>query len=286
MNARRQAEHLFLSLLDQAIDTARDDGRPPGPRVHAIRTSLKRGRALLELLHPLLGRRAREVRRSLMVVARSFSSVRDAVVLHETFDRLRPRPRVTSAVRARLEARQRDLEDEERTAKRLRAAARTLRATRRRAKGLLRRGSVKRAIAAGFIRSYRRARRAMKGAYRNRTSAAFHAWRQAVKIHAFHVAVLDSAAADRAHALDALGALLGDAHDLALLEQSLRGDVPRPAETRTHQRLLASARAGQRKIYGAARPLGERLFAARPKSVLGTWAAPPRRARLRDEAVR
>jgi hypothetical protein len=115
----------------------------------------------------------------------------------ETFDRLaqgrRGRSTAPSGLRARLVARRRALERSAETAEDLRWAGHALRRTRRRTRDLIGPGGARRALADGFARAYRRARRAMKAAWRHETPQAFHAWRKAVKTHAFHVHLLAGA---------------------------------------------------------------------------------------------
>jgi CHAD domain-containing protein len=278
---RWEAKPLLKALLTQAIESAEADARPLGPRVHELRTSLKKARALLRLVDPLLGRAGRKERRGLAAISRSVAPVRDAAVAIETFDRLagasRIGARLGSALRARFVVRRRNLEDGARLSKELRRAARALRASRRRGKGLLRRGAGHRALVDGFVLGYRRARRAMKEAYRRNTPEAFHAWRKAVKAHAFHVEALARAGMStiegRRGPLDALGATLGEAHDLGSLAAAIRVEVPHLANGRAYERMLALARTRQRDIHIDVRPLGRRLFATRPRTVRKEIAA-------------
>jgi CHAD domain-containing protein len=272
-DVRSATERRLRGLLGQAIAAAEDDGRPLGVRLHEMRTALKKARALLRLVHPLLGRRGRHERRNLAAVARSVGLVRDAGVIVETLDRVTGRGRRPSAVvalRGRLVAQRRKVERSGDTAKDLRRAKRALRVARRRTKGLLRRGNGRNALAAGLSRGYRRARLAMEEANRRDTAEAFHAWRKAVKDHSFHVDVLVRAGVadlrERGDRLDALAAILGAAHDLTLLDGGIRADRRRSGRPRAHGGLLKRVRARQRGLHAAAKALGRRLFAERPRA--------------------
>jgi hypothetical protein len=88
-------------------------GRTATDRVHDMRTSLKKTRALLRLVKPSVGRPARRENRRLRDVARAVAGFRDADVVLDTFDRLaaavpaskrprlaRPRQRLAAQLRA------------------------------------------------------------------------------------------------------------------------------------------------------------------------------------------
>lgn len=266
---------MLRGLLRQAIEAAEADERPLGTRVHQMRAALKKARALLKLVRPLLDRRAREERRRLAAIARWVGVVRDAGVVVETLDRLTGTSRNPTssmpALRRHLVARRRGLEEDPQTAKALCRASLALRLARRRAKGLLRRGHGRRALADGFARGYRKARRAMKKAYRRDTPEAFHAWRKAVKTHAFHVKVLAGAAVGgsqtRSDLLEALGAALGEAHDLGLLEDALLAERTGLGKLRAYERVVGLVRTRQLDIHRDVCPIAWRLFADRPSTM-------------------
>ena len=279
--------HLLRVLLKRAIEAAGETARPVGARVHEMRTALKKARALLRLVRPPLGHRARVAQRRLAAVAGRIGSVRDTGVVLDTFDHVAgpagARSTELSALRVRLDARRRKVEQHARTAKDLRRAGVILRLEWRRAKKLLHHPIAPSALATAFARTYRKARAAMNEAYRRDTIEAFHAWRKTVKTHAFQVALLAEGGVtdleERRDPLDALGTALGDAHDLALLEQTIRAERAGVADPRGHERLLALIEARWRRLVRNARPLGARLFAQRPGEVrrLVAGAGPWRR---------
>ena len=280
----RAVERLLRVLLKRAIAAADDDDRPLCGRVHDLRTALKKAKALLWLAEPLLGKRGRRQRKKLAAVARRVGTVRDAAAVVETFDRLARRGgRAASELRKRLSARRREAEQSPQTDRELRRASEVLRSSRRRAKGLLGRGDERHALAIGFTNEYRRARTAMNGARRRDTPEAFHDWRKTVKTHAYHVEVLTRAGMKelrpRAAPLGALGETLGAAHDLTLLEASLRADGT------THSALLAKVQARRRSLDAEALALGRRLFDKPPSAMGRLVAGSPALARLDREAL-
>jgi hypothetical protein len=74
-----------------------------------------------------------------------------------------------------------------------------------------------------------------------------------------------------------LGEALGEAHDLAVLDEVVRAERAHLADARACERLLARARARRRVLYLATRPLGRRLFRDRPGAVIASspsnWAS-------------
>jgi|GEM_PF-2029283 len=279
-DARHALERCLRAVLWQGIKAAEDEGRPVSERVHHVRTAIKKAKALLRLADPLLGKAGRRERKKLTAVARGIGAVRDARVVVETFDlmmRGRRRSRSSAALRSRLAARRRKGE-QRRAAKELRRAARALRAARRRAKGVLHRGDGRRALAAGLTNGYRRAQTTLRAARRRRTPEALHEWRKTVKAHAFHVDLFVRAGAAnlrrRAGLLETLAEILGAAHDLTLLEESVRAEVQQATPPRARDALLARVHTRRRDLDDQALALGRRLF-----------RQPSRQARLADSAA-
>jgi CHAD domain-containing protein len=125
-----------------------------------------------------------------------------------------------------------------------------------------------RTIGEGLEDGYRRARQAMTAAYRSDTGADFHAWRRAVKTHRHQVHALEPVAprrmAARLDKLDRLGDLLGDEHDLVVLEQTIRDEQSCFPDERNCDHLLRLVSAQRFRLRERARPLGEQLFAEPP----------------------
>ena len=276
---RRAIQRMPRDELAAAAEAIVDEQQPLADRVHEVRTAIKKVRALTRLVGPSVGRPARRADRRLRKIARSVSSVRDAEVLLQTFDRLvedLPAPRGDSLTKARGLLAER-LEKQSRPFKgngeadRLR---RRLRKERRRVKRWKPPANQWRVVGRGFTDGYRRARRAMKQAYAGagRTAdrdLAFHAWRRAVKAHRHQVHVLEAACPRRLKPrlddLDKLGDLLGDEHDLTVLAQTLRRERSCFAKPGDCDRVLATLADRRRQLRSVARPLGEKLFAERPR---------------------
>ena len=82
-------------------------------------------------------------------------------------------------------------------------------------------------LAPGLERTYRRARKAMRAAYDARSGARFHEWRKPAKCH--HLDLLcelwPRPLNARRKEVGALGAMLGDEHDLAVLRATLAAEA-------------------------------------------------------------
>jgi CHAD domain-containing protein len=245
----------------------------PTDRVHDLRTSLKKTRALLRLVRPTAGRPARRENRRLREVAAAAAAFRDADVVLTTFDALvatlpaatrRRFARVRLQLDAGLDAEKQRLFGDGKD-KDLRSRLR------RRAKHVHRwslPGATWRAVGPGLVDDYRRARRAMAAAYRGGDPGAFHAWRRAVKTHRYQMQALErlapSTVGARVAPLDRLGDLLGEEHDLTVLAEALQREGGCFSDTADRDLLLRALIRRQQSLRAAARPLGTRLLAERP----------------------
>jgi len=242
---------------------------PLGEHVHDIRTAMKKVRALNRLVRPAVGQRARRADRRLKKIAHSVSSLRDAEVVLQTFDRaVGPSRAALAGVRAQLVVHLREetqAVERDGGSQRLRS---DLARERRKVEAWMPKADRWSAIDQGLTRGYRRAREAMDAAYRSESGADFHAWRRAVKTHRHQLAALKEIAPGRMKArldeLDRLGDLLGDEHDLTVLEGALCGARARLPDPARVDDLLRRITDRQRQLRRRARPLGSRVFAEPP----------------------
>jgi CHAD domain-containing protein len=259
--------------LIKAAESITKVSSSPTDRVHDLRTSLKKTRALLRLVRPTAGRPARRENRRLRDVAAAAGAFRDADVVLTTFDALVERlPGVRlgrfTRVRERLDAglqaeKQRLFEDGKDKALRDRL--------RRRAKRLHRwalPAATWRALGPGLVDDYRRARRAMAAAYRGGDAGAFHDWRRAVKTHRYQMQALEPLApftvGPRVTPLDRLGDVLGAEHDLTVLAEALHRERGFFSNAADRDLLLRGLVGRQEGLRADARQLGKGLWAERP----------------------
>jgi hypothetical protein len=120
----------------------------------------------------------------------------------------------------------------------------------------------------GYERTYMHARRAITGAYKQNASSAFHELRKDIQLHWRHTQLLSRAWPElmEAHAAAAreLSQILGDDHDLAVLELFL-ARAPKGEIGKMEAKLLRKAiRERQNELRELAIPRLQRLFAERP----------------------
>jgi CHAD domain-containing protein len=281
-----------VALEQLAASDASFNGWAPGATaVHETRKALKRLRALLRLLEHELGEKtfARE-NAALRDIAQRLSGARDAEVMLDTLDALIARhPRKLGRRRGVLKLRKRLL------AEHVRLDLLTLADTATRAAALGELHAFRGRVAAwnlperdrlGLVESdlakvYRQGRRRYRRALRadGDATAAMHEWRKRVKDLRYAYEMLGRRrSAGRLRALarraDALGELLGDEHDLAVLAQRLRAGTRREAPEawrtgRSTRKLLLDAIARRRRqLRRRALRDGERLYRATPKRFL------------------
>lgn len=262
--------------LAQALESLREEG-DRAEAVHDARKRLKKLRALLRLLRDDLGGTAykRENRR-FRDAGRALSGVRDAEVLVETLDQLRGHfdgvllARAFAGARRELMRRQeaatrRVLEEGERDAE----VAAELEAAQARLADWPLESEGWPAVAGGLERVYARGRDAFAEVCEDSgDAAAFHEWRKRVKDLWYHLRLLREvwpepmkAARDEAKALSDL---LGDDHDLVVLEETLRAEPEAFGGTEERAALLGLIAERSAQLRAAAQPLGERLYAEKP----------------------
>jgi CHAD domain-containing protein len=125
------------------------------------------------------------------------------------------------------------------------------------------------AVAAGVEQNYRQGRQAMKAAYADPSPENFHEWRKRAKCHGYHMRLLGGMWKQemqvRRFAAEFLAELLGDDHDLVLLQAALAdGNLDLDPNAEAVQSLLALIDRRRVELQSTAYPLGQRLFAERP----------------------
>ncbi len=282
--ARASLDHV------QATLSGGEAGACPAPEaVHVARKELKKLRALLRLARGGLGDSTFE-RENVCYrdAGRALSAARDAAVLVQAFDALRPKlyglvaPETMAAIHDRLQAAVQ--ESEARID--LPAAIAELRAARERVEdwAWMEGEDAWRVPGRGVRDVYRRGRRAMR-----RASAAepvetdFHEWRKQVKGLAAQMRLLCPIQPDElesaAKKADSIAEWLGEEHDLSVLDSTLfggpEGHLEATAELETIRRFLDARRQTlQKKALKHGRRLYQEKparFAARLKAYWKRW---------------
>ncbi len=257
---------LCRSRFNAALSRLQDCDRPSA--IHAARKEIKRLRAVFRLVRGEMGRGVyRRTLRALRRAADCLAAARDAQVrlrILETLSR-RSQRRFPDIRRELRNVRRRELR---RFRRRHGAdmARRILQKVWRRVRSLELKSDGWAALEPGLRRGYRRGRQAWSRSCRDPSPARLHEWRKHVKDLAYYIPLLSlqdpSVACRQTHPLELLGKLLGQGHDLFLLQQFMaESGAGRLGEAAALRRLIA---ARQRRIRVAVLSRGARLYGPPP----------------------
>jgi CHAD domain-containing protein len=269
-STRRTAHEQLDQAAERLGNGASED---PVAAVHDARKNLKKARSLLRLVQSDLDRQTyRRENRAMRDAGREVSDVRDADVMVETLDKLRERfvGFVAGVVFDELIHRFKDDAKKKRDGHNglaLDDVVNSLRAIAGRVDDWALDGTDWRTAERGVAKAYKRGRKAFKRALAKPTTKNLHELRKRVKDIWYHDRllraawpVLLAAAAKEAHALSDR---LGDDHDLALLDERLRGlDAP-PAAI---DEVLGLVMQRRDELLDEIKSLGHRIYAETPKA--------------------
>ncbi|MGD2073874.1 MAG: CHAD domain-containing protein [Gammaproteobacteria bacterium] len=280
--------------IDRAIGEIADPDLERHEVVHQVRKRCKKLRGLIRLVRPTFDDYERE-NAFIRDTARELSYVRDAQSIIDCFDDLMSRfqdqidRNAFEPIRDALAARRQTIAgDRVDLEERLEAALARLRELHQRTDGWQIHDTGFSAIEGGLLKTYGRGRKAMRNAYQDPSPASFHEWRKRAKYHWYHARLLrpiwpEMLAVHRA-AADELSDLLGDDHDLAVLRQTLLETPGRFGGASDLQVILGLIDRRRAELEARARPLGQRLYAEKPKQLAArfgsywkTWRATGKR---------
>lgn len=266
--------------IGRALGELDDDGLDFEERVHQVRKRCKKLRGLLRLVRPAFGGYDEE-NAAFRDAARLLSGVRDAGTLIETYDAVADhfagridRP-AFAPIRARLTRDAQAVRDDPRTAERMARFRTEMEAARHRAADWTLDEDGFDAVAGGLGKTYKRARKRMRDAWADPTVEAMHEWRKRVKYHWYHARLLvdlnRGMMEPHVDATDDLSDLLGDHHDLAVLDARLgEGGADFGAATDLEAfRALIHQRG--RALQDAAFAKGRLILAERRKALVKRW---------------
>lgn len=277
----REQLHKALAEID---DSDLDDHET----VHQVRKRCKKLRGLLRAVRPALGEAYQQENACFRDAARRLSVVRDAQSLVDTLDNLTAcyedslAPDFAATLRVRL-VRRRDkvAEGEMDLPAQLAQVRAVLRQAHERAGTWRLDDEGFAAFAGGLRKTYRRGRKAMINACRDPDAARFHEWRKRTKYFRFQQRLLrplwPGVVKQQAATASELGDLLGQDHDLAVLQDTLITECASASASREIQVLLGLAEQRQLILRRQARVLGHRLFAEKADALVarfrGYWSA-------------
>jgi CHAD domain-containing protein len=256
------------SLIQKAVDRIRRPTSDRGEDVHLVRVTIKRLRAMLRLIRPVISKTAfdRDNIR-LRTAARRLSVARDADVTRQTLAML-PSPKghegdvmavalvgfgsdgkseADSSISKTMSQVELDLEQTRRNLHRVRIS-----------------GSEWKPIEPGLREVYRQCRRRMERALGQGDDEAFHKWRIRVKNLYYQLQMLQPVWPARLNKMvTGLGQLqdkIGADHDLAVLKRSLHRSPDTFGGTESVEQVLHSLDDKRRKLRRVTKPLGRAIF--------------------------
>lgn len=278
-NIGKQVRAIAGEQIDKALAECEATDKSLDETVHGLRRRCKKMRGLLRLIEPHFKDFALE-NRAFRDAADGLAGARDSAVMVETFQALLAKDSQRGG-KARLDAEQagrvlrrlqerlgeaagsgegRDL---------LMAFAGLMRAARKRVEDWSIRGSGFSRIGDGLETTYRQMREGMQAAMEDVTAEALHDWRKDTKYHWHHVSLFEGCApellAGRKTLLDDLGELLGDHHNLVVLDETLSGERGLAgSDIMAVQKLIVERQA---ELAERAFALGRQLTAEKPATL-------------------
>ncbi|MDQ8204363.1 CHAD domain-containing protein [Pelagicoccus sp. SDUM812003] len=252
-------------------------GEDPHQAIHQARKRCKKIRALYRLVRPELEKVYQRENRRFRDNARRLATVRDAEAMTEAYDRtmayfedgIEDRAQY-AGIRFHLTNRRNALASSE-----LDLEERVERFRRDLERGREVAGSWKLdskefdGIELGFRKTYKRGRKAMKAAIARPSPKRFHEWRKRVKYHRFHLRALRGIWRHPMGAfedeMDELGELLGDAHDLHVLDRYLEENRDQFSDKVDLDGFLSYSERLRHELEHEAVTLGRRAYASKPK---------------------
>ena len=220
----------------RAISTHLAGAAPPrDDAIHEIRKSVKKTRAILQVVGADKGRALATSARRLRAINRRLSAVRDADVMLETLHTLRNKDRGTlngrcfARVQRRLSSRKKSAMKAARRKETWRRIGQSVRKIRQDARQWKPKHRQFGSLAAGIRLAHQRGRTAMACARKRQRAADFHEWRKQIKALWYELRLVEGAGPRIRRDVKDLHraeAWLGTEHDVVVLCDELSEDVP------------------------------------------------------------
>jgi CHAD domain-containing protein len=269
-SVKKAVRRLWCERLNDALDFVEKGGKFVA--VHDVRKEIKKMRAILRLVRAEIGKDVYgEHTTALRGAANRLTALRDAKVKLGAFDDLvksfkrklppQPFPQIKTALRkhCRME------EGHFFKGGSIASVKGVLRHEKQHSHDLKISSDGWKAIKPGLKRIYDRGRRAFETADRDPSPENFHEWRKRVKDLAHQLRILCPGRPRkfraRTGALDKLGNLLGDDHDLVMLRQFVVDQFGHSPNVKLFERLVSSR---QNELRSHALKLGARFYPKKP----------------------
>ncbi|HWB13806.1 MAG TPA: CHAD domain-containing protein [Pirellulales bacterium] len=275
-NLRRLARNQLLAAIDELEAPFADRA----DAIHEARLHLKKLRALVRLAREAAPEACKQENAALRDIGRALSTRRDRQAMIDALDKLLRRAEgewgesagELAAVRmlrdrfVELQHQESNGTDYEELVEKI---VQQLRQAVSRVDDWTLAAGNDRVVSQGFAESYRRGRRALQAVLAGATVENLHEWRKQIKYHRYQVRLFQAAWPTilKAHyaELKRLSDLLGDDHDLVVLDLAIRtgGAAELGAEALDGVHCLIERRRDE--LQAEAVPLGRLLFAEKPK---------------------
>jgi CHAD domain-containing protein len=260
---------LAREMIESARSALADPDRADPVAVHDFRKAIKRWRALLRLLEPVMGEQARMLRHQARDMARQLAAARNVQSALDALADLRKSgiPKATlTVIGNRLTALRRAKESATLTAAKRAELTAALNATAAAIAAWQLPELTLADLANLLSRGYRRARRAVPNSWSGADGEELHKLRQLVVVHRHQLELLEHIwprfAKGQIEEAQRLRDRLGKFQDLAVLAHLTESRQPL---ARWHGELIAAIQARQAKHLALAARTSKRLFAEKPK---------------------
>ena len=251
-------------LIENAVNRIKWPSHDRGEDVHLVRVTVKRLRAILRLLRPVISKTAFERENiRLRTAARRLSASRDADVARQTLATLRSsKTREGDGVTVAFATFGNNGEPD--ISKSMSQIGLDLERTRQSLHRLRISGREWKAIEPGLREVYRQCRRRMRRALGQGDDDAFHKWRIRVKNLYYELQMLQPVWPDRLNKMVAglaeLQDKIGADHDLAVLKRSLQKSPDTFGGSESVEQILNALNNRRRKLKLITEPLGKTIF--------------------------
>jgi CHAD domain-containing protein len=278
----RGLRRLAKKQLRAARDELRKSSPPADAAIHEARKSLKKVRAIRDLIEADAGAGVKRDKKALRRVSRKLSDVRDASAMPEVLKKLRQRnpqlldEHTLARLRRRLISRKQESMEGARRNGVWKDIDRDLRALRRRVNDW--RPTHRRfgALASGLRRTLRRGRKALAHAKKRRRAGDFHEWRKQVKALWYELRLIAACSPEIGRDVTALHraeTALGDDHNIAVLCRRLWQDASLNERERLQRAADRLQRALRRKAIADTAQIYRRSAGEYVRRVKRVWLA-------------
>lgn len=273
-----ETKRILLEVADKALSDFEKYKNDRPELVHKVRKRCKKARAMLRLARPALGeKRYKRENKRWRDAARRLSKYRDASARIEAVDTLGETdsemndPAAVDAVRHSLKLIESELYADRELDSRLDQFLADISKARESAIDLPLANASPDSYLAGLKKTYKRGRQAMATAFKAPAVESFHEWRKRAKYHYLQTRLLQDVwptmmKARRKEAHD-LSDLLGDAHDLAVLQRDFEQFADGAKIDLDQEKFTVALQHQRNFLRQKARVLGAKVFAEKPAQI-------------------